>query len=315
MDEVTALDDADLRELSARLGDRANTLAAEGRTDEIPYLWEQAISALPGNSARAQITLAYAWYQVLHGAIHEGIALAAHLLHYSGTPDPVRAQARVLIRSRRHAEPGPVEQAWIAAAGSPLPGWARLTDARIQVVADWVSAPTWELSQAFYHEHAELLQADGTGDVLDEFALRGPARLTSAAALHHALRTLSAGATGAQGAYSCLADQTTVEATATAAIGRGAWAETHACGTIEVLAHRRAFLGSMHVVIAQVMQDQDRKGTSDTRLLAKLSTLARAAPDPEQARAAADIRLLASLSSDGGVVADLLSLCDPGTQV
>jgi hypothetical protein len=306
MGEARARGGADLRELSAALGDRANALAAEGRRREIPSLWEQAISGLSDNSARAQLTTAYAWYQVLHHAIPEGVALAANLLLDSRTPGPAQAQARVLIRSRWRAEPGAVEAAWEAAADAPLPRWARLADEEIRAVADWVSAPTWGKSQDFYGEHAGRLQTKGAAEALDELALRGPAQLTSAVAVHRALLALAAGALGADGAYRCLGDAEVAQAAAASAIGRAAWGEVHACGMIEVLTHRRTFLGSVHLVIAQAMEDA--KEASDSRLLARLSAMAKAAPAGERSSAAADARLFAVQSPDHRLSAGLLRL-------
>lgn len=309
MTETAGQSGADLRELSAALGDRANALAAQGRSAEIPSLWEQAISALPDNSSRAQLTTAYAWYQVLHSAMGEGVALAANLLRDSFTPGPAKAQARVLIRSRWRAEPGAVEAAWIAATGCPLPGWVLLTDAEMRVVVDWVAAPTWARSRIFYGEHAAELRTAGSAEMLDELALRGPARLTSTAAVHRALLVLAAGAPGADGAYRCLDDPAAAQAAAASAIGRAAWDEVHACGMLEVLIHRRAFLGSVHVVVAQAAQAPGEAGeSSDSPLPARLAAMAESAPADERSRAAADIRLFAVHSPDGRIAADLLDL-------
>ncbi|HEU5332467.1 MAG TPA: hypothetical protein VFU73_06885 [Actinocrinis sp.] len=215
------------------------------------------------------------------------------------------------MRSRWRAEPGAVEAAWEAAAGSPLPGWARLTDEEMRVVVDWVAAPTWEQSRAFYGEHAARLQAAGAADMLDELSLRGPARLTSAAAVHRALLTLAAGELGADGAYGCLADPAPAQAAAACAIGRSAWDEVHACGMIEVLTHRRAFLGTVHIVIARAARDAgDTKDASDSRLSAKLSAMAEAATAEERSRAVADIRLFAIHTPGRRIPAYLLDLAD-----
>jgi len=78
---------------------------------------------------------------------------------------------------------------------------------------------------------------------------------------------------------------------------------------LELLIHRRAFLGSVHVVIAQAAQDPGEAiESSDSSLSARLSAMAESAPADERSRAAADIRLFAVHSPDRCIAADLLGL-------
>src|SRR5260221_4387387 len=91
METQTGPGAAELRAASARLGDRSNDLAALGRAAEIPALWEQAIAEAADDTSRAHVTAAYAWYQVLHGEVPAGIALAAGPWTPAWTPAPNRA--------------------------------------------------------------------------------------------------------------------------------------------------------------------------------------------------------------------------------
>jgi hypothetical protein len=277
--------DAELRGLAAALGDRADKLAASGRASEIPALWETAISTLDDDASRAGLTLSYAWYQALHGQIPAGVTLAARLLNTAWAAGPIRVRTRILIRTRWRVAPAAVAGAWNSATESPLPDWVRLTDGEIQVVVDWVSAASWEQSRAFYGKHAAALRSASTSTVLDELALGGQGALIG---LHRAILVLCAGPWGADGGYGCLDRAAAAQAAATSTIARRAWDELRACGTVEALVHRRAFLGSVHVVIADAAGNA--RPTVSPQLFGKLRELAEAAPADERYRAAADLR-------------------------
>jgi hypothetical protein len=269
-------------------------------------LWEQAIAGLADDASRAQVTVAYAWYQVLHDEIPAGVALAADLLGAPRVPDPVRAQARVLLRRRLQASPDAVAEAWDKATKSPVPNWMRLTDEEIQTVVDWVSTGTWSESLAYYESHAVQLQGPGTDAVLDELALRlGGGAAGSSIAVHRAILILSNGTPGTEAAYRCLTDVSEAEYAASSAASRGDWAVLRACGTVEVLVHRRAFLGSVHVVAAEAVQGG--QAALRPELLDRLTELAEAVSSKERDRAAADVRAVLSRSAGQGAIGDLLS--------
>lgn len=176
-----------MRAVAASLGDRANAMAEEGRVAEVPALWEQAIAALPDEAARAQLTLAYAWYQALHGEAEHGVRLAAGLRECPVSQ--VRGQIRVLVRNRVRIEPEVVERTWRAVTGTELPEWALLADEDIDCVAYWISAASREESRALYDSQVRRLPSQTIDLVLEELALGDP-RVRSAIAVHRALLAL-----------------------------------------------------------------------------------------------------------------------------
>src|SRR5438046_2161235 len=107
MVDVPAPDRAAVRALAASLGDRANEMAAVGQVADVPALWEEAIAGLSDAGSRALVTLAYAWYQALHGEVEHGLRLAVGLRDCPVSQ--VRGQIRVLVRNRLRVEPEVVE--------------------------------------------------------------------------------------------------------------------------------------------------------------------------------------------------------------
>lgn len=200
------------------------------------------------------ITLAYAWYQALHGEVEHGVRLAAGLRKCPLAP--VRAQVRVLVRNRVRVEPDVVERTWRAATGSALPAWAFLADADIDAVAEWVSAGSWEKSRVLFDARVSRIASQHIDDALEEIALGDP-RLRSAVAIHRAVLMLG-GAVG----YRCLGDSQEAARAATAAIAARDWDSLRACGAIELNVHGLAFLGGVHGVAAELLAGGD---TSQSR--------------------------------------------------
>ncbi|MBS2554172.1 hypothetical protein KGQ19_45695 [Catenulispora sp. NL8] len=246
----TAVPDRDaMRSLAAALGDQANALAADGRVAEVRALWEDAIARLPDEASRARLTLAYAWYQALHGEVEHGIGLAAGLRECPVSP--VLGQIRVLVRGRARDEPEAVERAWRAVTGSGLPDWADLTDEAIELTAEWVVAASWAQSKELFDSRVEQMGSRVIDMALQEIELGAPG-LSSLTAIHRAVLAL-----GGTAGYRALSDPRQAARVAAEAIAAGDWEALRACGTIERKAHGRAFLGGTHGVAADLMTGGD----------------------------------------------------------
>lgn len=279
MADMPAPDPDAMRAVAASLGDRANAMAAQGRVAEVPALWEEAIANLPDEASRALVTLAYAWYQALHGEVVHGIRLAAGLRHCP--VPPVSGQVRVLVRNRTRVEPEVVECTWRAETGEGLPAWAFFADEDIDDVAAWISAPSWEESRALYDARVSRLCSQDADEMLVEIAFGDP-RLRRTIAVHRALLAL-----GAEAGYHCVSGPKEASEVAGAAIAAGDWGALRACGTIELAVHGRAFLGGVHGVTAELMAAGDT--VVSTAIVERVAALARDAQPWERARVAADL--------------------------
>ncbi|WP_194927594.1 hypothetical protein [Catenulispora pinisilvae] len=290
----SAVPDRDaMRSLAAALGDRANAMAAEGLVADVPALWEDAIARLPDEVSRARITLAYAWYQALHGEVEHGIRLAAGLRECPVTP--VLGQIRVLVRGRARDEPEAVERAWRAVTGSGLPDWADLTDEAIELTAEWVVAESWTQSKELFDSRVEQMGSRAVDMALEEIELGAP-RLSSLTAIHRAVLVLG----GAAG-YRALSDPQEAARVAAEAIAAGDWEALRACGAIERRAHGRAFLGGAHGVAADLMTGGDLE--IGPAMAERIADLAAEAEPWERRRAVEDLAAIGD-----GPVAPLLAL-------
>lgn len=275
-----------MRSLAAALGDRANAMAAEGRLGEVPALWEDAIAKLPEEGSRALITLAYAWYQALHGEAEHGVRLAAGLRECP--LPPVRGQVRVLVRNRMRIEPEVVEPAWRAVVGAGVPGWAQLADADIDRVARWVSAASWKESKALFDASVSQIAPHDIDEVLEELALGDP-RLRAAVAVHRAVLVL-----GGDAGYRCLSEPREAARVAAASIAVSDWNALRACASMEVAVHGQAFLGGVHGVAAELMARGET--TVSPAMVDRIATLARDAQPWERRQAAADLGAIGNAS-------------------
>lgn len=272
-----------VRALAAVLGNRANDLAAAGRDDEIPALWEEAVAGLDDDDSRARLTLAYAWYQALHGAVEHGVRLAAGL-RACGVRQ-VEGQMRVLIRNRWRVEPEVVRRSW----GDELPAWALLSDEDINSVAKWISAASWDESEACYRADISGLRPQDLAMILEEIALGGGGALDTRIAVHRALLVL-----GGETGYACLRDRNAAAGAAGVAIARRDWGALRACGTIEVIVHGRRFLGAVHVAAAEAMVGAGGGGgmTLNTAMAERIGALARRAEAGERELAVSDLEAI-----------------------
>lgn len=275
-----------MRSLAAALGDRANAMAAEGRVAEVPALWEDAIAGLPEEASRALITLAYAWYQALHGEVEHGVRLAAGLRECP--VPPVRGQVRVLVRNRMRVEPEVVEPTWRAVVGTEVPRWAYLADADIDRVAEWVSAASWKESKALFAASVGQIASQDIDAALEELALGDP-RLRSAVAVHRAVLVL-----GGDAGYRSLSDPREAARVAAASIAVSDWGGLRACALIEVAVHGQAFLGGVHGVAAELMAGGDT--TVSPAMADRVATLARDAQPWECRQAFADLGAIGDAS-------------------
>ncbi|GAA1983991.1 hypothetical protein [Catenulispora subtropica] len=280
-----------VRGLAATLGNRSNELAARGRAGEVRGLWEDAIAGLEDEVARERIAVAYAWYQALHGEDEHGVRLAAGLRE---SPVPsVRAQVRVLIRNRWRVQPALVERVWCEEAGSGLPGWSRLADEEVDVVAAWITAPSWEESRAHYDERIAGLRAETVEAALEDVGLADE-RLRNQAAVYRSVLAL-----GAEAGYRCLRGPRESAQEAGAAIARRDWDALGECGRIEA-AHGLSFLSWVHGVAARLMVTDVPAVTP--RMAEQAAARARTSQAWERQQAAVDLAAIGD-ASIGGLLA------------
>lgn len=268
-----------MRPLAAAIGDRANVLAAEGRVAEVPALWEQAIAELPDERSQALLTLAYAWYQALHGEVEHGVRLAAGLRECQVSQ--VRGQVRVLVRNRARVEPEAVEGTWRAVTGSALPEWAAVADEDIDLVAEWVVAASWQESEALFGANISRITSQAIEAALEEMVLGDP-RARSTIAVHRAVVAL-----GGDVGYRSVHDAREAARMAAAAIAARDWEALRACGAIERTVHGRVFLGGLHGGTADLMSGGSTMVSPE--MVARVGELAEDAEPWERRQAVADL--------------------------
>lgn len=299
MADVPAAGRDAVRSLAASLGDRANEMAAAGQVAGVPALWEDAIAGLRDEESRALITLAYAWYQALHGAVEHGLRLAVGLRDCPLSS--VRGQIRVLVRNRVRVEPDLVRRTWFALTETDLPSWASLSDRDIDAVGEWLAAASWEESRAIYDAGVSGIRSRDIDDALAEIALGDP-RLRTPVAVHRAVLVL-----GADVGYRCLSDVRETARVALEAAADGDWGALRACGTIELTVHGLGFLGGVHGIAAELMAGGGARDLAISPLMSeRIAVLARDAEPWERAQAASDLAAV----GDGSLLALLAAIPD-----
>ncbi|HET8658217.1 MAG TPA: hypothetical protein VFM55_04365, partial [Micromonosporaceae bacterium] len=177
--------------------------------------------------------------------------------------ETVVAQHRGLLRRARDE--------WLDAAYRPL----LLQDTAYR----WVEADTWESSQRFLTEHAELVDDPDAVGVLTALAGDGPNPVVT---VHLALLTL-ARAVGIPEAYGCLTDGGRLDAQVRAAIRDGSPRLLGACATVEAHVHQLPLAGLVHHSIAAALAGQP------VTIPAELSILVREADADERNRLASQV--------------------------
>ena len=167
---------------------------------------------------------------------------------------------------------------------------------------EWITAPDWDASRAFLHDHPELLDED-VPNILANLNDEPDPAIT----IHQALLTLANTPAGVDGAYQILQDEPSLRATARAAItGRDA-AQLEACARLETFALDRAFTGLLHMVLAWLMSSS--AGQLPDGWASRLRTLATQADPAEQDTAFAQLdAVLASTPADNAVASQLRQL-------
>ncbi|MEY9856277.1 hypothetical protein ABH935_001881 [Catenulispora sp. GAS73] len=299
MADVRAAGRDAMRSLAASLGDRANEMAAAGQVADVPALWEDAIAGLRDEESRALITLAYAWYQALHGEVEHGVRLAVGLRDCPLSS--VRGQIRVLVRNRVRVEPDLVGQTWFALTETDLPSWASLSDRDIDAVGEWLTAASWEDSRAIYDADVSGIRSQDIDDALAEIALGDP-RFRAPVAVHRAVLVL-----GVDVGYRCLSDARETARVAGEVVAAGDWSALRACGTIELTVHGLGFLGGVHGVAAELMAGGGGRDLAISPLMSeRIAVVARDAEPWERAQAASDLAAV----GDGSLVALLAAIPD-----
>ncbi|WP_405936417.1 tetratricopeptide repeat protein [Streptomyces sp. NBC_00726] len=182
--------DAHLRDFAKSLLNLANHLADTGDPSAAAQAYEQAIAELPAVGRRA-----LALDRDMFLLSREECSTAAGLRGLARLatepaaepPDPVTFEARHILRKyvRENADHlAALAAVWPGEAPTPLPAWLSLPPQALAAVAEWLAAPTWPESYAFWARNTELLSSPETTVALSEYALLGP----DSAADHQALR-------------------------------------------------------------------------------------------------------------------------------
>jgi len=142
-------------------------------------VWESAIAALPEESARLALTVAYAGYLLGRPDSGAGVELLVKVLRTPGVSGPVEADARRLLRGQWRQLPNAVEEAWQSPSTLPVPDWMHLPDDHMNTVINWINTATWAESRGYFHEHSGTLLAGTTPTVLGELSLTASENLIS----------------------------------------------------------------------------------------------------------------------------------------
>jgi len=124
-------------------------------------------------SVRDALIIERAGFHVLHGDPPTGFRELAGLLgsDETDTPDAIVLAARNALRGHRHRNALDVDQAWWTVNRTGPPDWLSLTPEQINVVAKWITAPTWRQSKSYLLAHEEELMADWAFVAIEELLL------------------------------------------------------------------------------------------------------------------------------------------------
>jgi len=117
-----------------------------------------------------------------------------------------------------------------------------------ETLREWITAPSWEASRAFLHDHPELLDEEIPGLLANLTKDPEPALI-----VHQALLTLARTPAGVDGAYESLEDTQSLQDMASAAITARDTGRLRACAEIETFVHGRAFAGALRMILAWVL--------------------------------------------------------------
>jgi hypothetical protein len=124
-------------------------------------------------SVRNTLIIEQAGFHVRHGDPPTGFRELADLLgsDETDTPDATVLAARNSLRGHRHRNALDVDHAWWTVNRTRPPDWLSLTPEQINVVAKWITAPTWRQSKSYFAAHEAELMADWSFVAIEELLL------------------------------------------------------------------------------------------------------------------------------------------------
>ncbi|MGH8938593.1 MAG: hypothetical protein ACRDV2_04505, partial [Actinomycetes bacterium] len=126
---------------------------------------------------RDALIIERAGFHVRHGDPPTGFRELASLLgsdegpDETDTPDALVLAARNALRGHRSRNALDVDHAWWTVNRTSPPDWLSLTPEQNNVVAQWITAPTWRQSKNYFTAHEEELSADSAFVALEELLL------------------------------------------------------------------------------------------------------------------------------------------------
>ena len=173
-----------------------------------------------------------------------------------------------------------------------------------ETLREWIAAPSWDASRAFFHDHPELLDEEIPGLLANLTQDPDPA-----ITVHQALLTLARTPSGVDGAYHSLEDVQSLQDMASAALAARDTGLLQACADIETFIHGRAFAGAMHTILAWLLAGP--AGPLPDSWASQLPALAAQADPAEKDTALAQFHAaLASIPADGALTGQLRAILD-----
>jgi len=126
-------------------------------------------------SVRDALIIERAGFHVRHGDPPTGFRELAGLIGSdetdTDTPDAIVLAARNALRGHHHRNARDVDHAWWTVNQTGPPDWLSLTPEQINVVAKWITAPTWRQSKSYLAAHEEELMAGWAFVAIEELLL------------------------------------------------------------------------------------------------------------------------------------------------
>ncbi|MGH3565707.1 MAG: hypothetical protein ACRDRH_06680 [Pseudonocardia sp.] len=163
-----------LSNLVTSLNNLAGYLAGLDRISDGVDVYTTSIDAIVESPAvRDALIIERAGFHVQHGDPPTGFRELAALLgsDETDTPDALVLAARKALRGHRHRNALDVDRAWSAVNRAEPPDWLSLTPEQINVVVEWITAPTWRQSKSYLEAREEELLADSAFVTLEELLL------------------------------------------------------------------------------------------------------------------------------------------------
>lgn len=163
-----------LPHLVTALNNLAGHLAGLDRISDGVDVYTTSIDAFAESpDVRDALIIERAGFHVRHGDAPTGFGELAALLGSEevDTPDALVLAARKALRGHRHPNALDVDRAWWTVNRTEPPDWLSLTQEQINVVVEWITAPTWRQSKSYLEVHEEELLADSAFVALEELLL------------------------------------------------------------------------------------------------------------------------------------------------